>query len=182
MSDEPEPDLEALIDPDILEVAKKYSGSFPEVDELAVALNYLVTRTHAAFLAALTRDAEKMDLSPARLAVVRILYYAEGRRLPMKDLVTGLSVSGGNVTRLVSGLVAQGLITRETPEHNRRSTFAELTTKGVETFERAMPMILGSSKERLSILSTKEKEELLSLLAKLRHALEGPRKNERARD
>ena len=89
---------------------------------------------------------------------------------------SGLAVTAGNITRLVSGLVAQGYIRRDTPEHNRRTTFAELTPSGAGAFEDATQSILHSSRDLLRFLEEEEKEEMIRLLAKLRRGLLQARK------
>jgi MarR family 2-MHQ and catechol resistance regulon transcriptional repressor len=163
---------DADADQDVVDFVAPLGDTFGGVDELAVAVHYLVVRTHAAFTATLGREAESMDMSPARLGVLKLLYYMPDRRLPMKEIGDRLAVTAGNITRLVSGLVAQGYIERVTPDADRRTTFAQITRAGAEVFEATMPPILRATSELQAPLEQNEKLELIRLLSKLRSALQ----------
>lgn len=58
----------------------------------------------------------------------------------MGALADDLLLSRGGVTRLIARMEDAGLVRREVPAHDRRATYAHLTDKGRETFERALPV------------------------------------------
>jgi DNA-binding MarR family transcriptional regulator len=58
----------------------------------------------------------------------------------MGALADDLLLSRGGVTRLIARMEEAGLVRREIPAHDRRATYAHLTDKGREAFERALPV------------------------------------------
>lgn len=65
---------------------------------------------------------------------------AEHHRLRQVDLSRGVLVSKSRVTRLMHSLVEQGYVRREKTHSDKRVTYAILTEKGVEAFEKATPV------------------------------------------
>jgi DNA-binding MarR family transcriptional regulator len=68
----------------------------------------------------------------------------------MSELADDLTLSRGGATRLVARLEEAGLVVREIPAHDRRATFARITDKGREAFERALPVHLQAVEEFFS--------------------------------
>lgn len=93
-------------------------------------------------------------------AVMRIALFGPAS---MTELASGLGVSKEHVTRAVSGLEEQGLVTKRRNDENRRIVEAVLTEKG----EEAVTAIRLASIERLerplSSLSPAERDELVDL-------------------
>jgi DNA-binding MarR family transcriptional regulator len=58
----------------------------------------------------------------------------------MGELANNLLLSRGGVTRLIARMEDAGLVRREVPPHDRRATYAHITEKGREAFDRAMPI------------------------------------------
>jgi DNA-binding MarR family transcriptional regulator len=58
----------------------------------------------------------------------------------MGELADDLLLSRGGVTRLIARMEEAGLVRREVPSHDRRATYAHLTDKGREAFDRALPI------------------------------------------
>jgi DNA-binding MarR family transcriptional regulator len=73
------------------------------------------------------------NVSLARFDYLAQLYRHGG--LKMRDLSRFLMVTGGNVTGLTDELEREGLVQRETSEHDRRAFIVRLTPRGRETFE-----------------------------------------------
>jgi DNA-binding MarR family transcriptional regulator len=68
----------------------------------------------------------------------------------MSELAEDLTLSRGGATRLVARLEEAGLVEREIPAHDRRATFARITDKGREAFERGLPIHMQAVEEFFS--------------------------------
>lgn len=71
--------------------------------------------------------------------VLLALEDAPDRRLTMSELAEAVVFSRSGLTRLVDRLQMQGYVHREMHPRDRRSTYAVLTTAGLELRERAWP-------------------------------------------
>jgi DNA-binding MarR family transcriptional regulator len=71
--------------------------------------------------------------------VLAQLHWAPQECSRMGDLADGLLLSRGGVTRLIARMEEAGLVSRHTPDNDRRATFAHLTDAGREAFARALP-------------------------------------------
>src|SRR6185295_14061419 len=60
----------------------------------------------------------------------------------MNELADDLILSRGGATRLIARMEDAGLVERQTPDHDRRATFAVITDAGREAVERALPVHL----------------------------------------
>lgn len=107
-------------------------------------------------------------LSRARYNVLRILFQNPEHRLLMSEIVEGLRVSPTNITKLVDGLVTDGLVRRVGHSEDKRKTWAELTDRGREVVERAIPGVAEHTGRLWGGLNDPEKRLLIHLLAKLR--------------
>jgi DNA-binding MarR family transcriptional regulator len=92
--------------------------------------------------------------------------------LTMSALSESLMVSNGNVTGVVSRLIADGLVTRTVDREDRRSATVRLSRKGRETF-----MKMAAANERwmdglFADLSENQIDELMRLLNRLRGSIE----------
>lgn len=85
-------------------------------------------------------DAElqrKHALSLTEFEVLRLLAAAPELRASMTQLVRGVALSAGGVTRVVGELVTAGLVVRERRGADRRLLYAHLTPAGQERFTSA---------------------------------------------
>jgi DNA-binding MarR family transcriptional regulator len=71
--------------------------------------------------------------------VLSSLSMAEGRQRRMSDLALQSNASPSRVSNVVGRLEAQGWVTRQTHEHDRRSTVATLTDAGWDKVVAAAP-------------------------------------------
>jgi DNA-binding MarR family transcriptional regulator len=60
----------------------------------------------------------------------------------MSELADDLILSRGGATRLIARMEKAGLVERQTPDHDRRATFAVITDAGREAVDRAFPVHL----------------------------------------
>jgi DNA-binding MarR family transcriptional regulator len=86
----------------------------------------------------------------------------------MGDLAESLTLSRGGATRLVARMENDGLVEREIPKEDRRATFARITDRGREAFDRAMPLHLAAVEELFSqFLSDAEADALRAVYARV---------------
>ena len=92
--------------------------------------------------------------------------------LSMGELSERLMVSNGNVTGVAERLVQEGLAKRWSPPADRRSSRIALTTHGQKTFAAMAKQHQGWIEEMMSGLNAKERETLMTLLAKVKTSLD----------
>ena len=93
--------------------------------------------------------------------------------LKMNELSRLLMVTGGNVTAIVDQLEKEGLVERFDEPGDRRSWLIRLTAGGRKSFAEMARAHEHWVVELLAGLSSRERDELLKLLAKLKsHAME----------
>lgn len=77
-----------------------------------------------------TRVASQFGLTPPQLFALRALDGDEP--IPMGDLAQRLRCDNSNVTGLIDGLAAQGLVERHASAHDRRVRMLVVTERGAE--------------------------------------------------
>jgi DNA-binding MarR family transcriptional regulator len=87
-----------------------------------------------------------------------------------QELAYSLLVTKGNIAQLLDRMQKRGLIERR-PEGRTNRLF--LTEMGRRTFAEVVPAHEALIDERLSVFSKEEQKQLLALLRKLDHTLEG---------
>jgi DNA-binding MarR family transcriptional regulator len=90
------------------------------------------------------------------------------RGLRMSEISQRMMVTGGNVTRLVDQLTAEGLVQRETSPGDRRSFTVRLTPAGKRAFAAMASRHEAWIVEMFGTLTRKERLQLFGLLAKLK--------------
>lgn len=95
--------------------------------------------------------------------------HPEGLR--MGELSRRLMVTSGNVTGVTDQLEREGLVERVVDAQDRRSFTVKLTNQGREAFKQMARVHEGWVIGLFSGLSSREKDTLYTLLAKLKHHL-----------
>src|SRR6266566_8224974 len=108
----------------------------------------------------------EVGLSLPKLAALRRLTDAGGS-LPLGQLAERLACVKSNVTQLVDRLEADGLVSREADQNDRRSRLAVLTDAGRSAYARGSEIHQRTEHELFSALTPQEAEQLHRLLAKL---------------
>jgi DNA-binding MarR family transcriptional regulator len=85
------------------------------------------------------RIAGELGLTPPQLFALRTLDPDEPVR--MRALATALHCDSSNVTGLVDGLAAQGLVERREAEHDRRVRMVVVTERGAEVRRRMLEVV-----------------------------------------
>ncbi|HEX5370529.1 MAG TPA: MarR family transcriptional regulator [Dehalococcoidia bacterium] len=127
----------------------------------------MLVRAYTSLTATVRRN-NPSSLSLGRYNVLRLLYGAAGQRLLMSEIGDGLEISPTVVTRLVDSLVADGLVRRADHPDDKRKTWAEITSAGIELFEAEMPLMTKEIEKLWQGMEPAEKRVLIHLLAKLR--------------
>ena len=88
-------------------------------------------QSHASIVRALDSElAAEHGLTTRDYEVLLYLAQADGRHLPMSALAERTMLTRSGITRLVDGLVAQGLIERVACPNDARVSYAQLTDAG----------------------------------------------------
>jgi MarR family transcriptional regulator, organic hydroperoxide resistance regulator len=111
------------------------------------------------------RVAGEFGLTPPQLFALRTLDPDEP--VPMRALAVALHCDSSNVTGLVDGLAAQGLVERREAEHDRRMRMLVVTERGMEV-RRRMIEVMSEVPEALASL---DEDDQVALRDVLRRAL-----------
>ena len=106
--------------------------------------------------------------------VLLYLAQSEDRRLPMSALSERTMLTRSGITRLVDGLVGQGLIERVSCDSDARVSYARLTDTGYAKLRDAgCTHVRGIERLFLAHFTAAELEQLAGLLARLPGAMPG---------
>ena len=108
------------------------------------------------------------DVGRARYGFLRIIYQANHHRMLLSEIGEALDVSPTHVTKIVDGLVDDGLIQRARDAQDKRRIWAELTDEGKAVVERVLPEMIESTVRTWRQFSRDEKRLLAHLTSKLR--------------
>jgi MarR family transcriptional regulator, 2-MHQ and catechol-resistance regulon repressor len=123
--------------------------------------------------AKLTKEADRLlrdfDLTEAQFNVLMLLAYQAGPEgISQTQLSRMLLVNRANVTGLVDRMERDGLLERFSEPGDRRKRIIRMTQKGREILEKAVQPYLERVDRIMGALSTKEREDLLKILDRLR--------------
>ena len=95
--------------------------------------------------------------------------------LKMSELSKRLMVTGGNVTGITDGLEREGLVVREMDPADRRVYRVKLTAEGARQFQRMAVEHEQWQNDFFSVLSSRQRKQLLELLGELKAHVIGTR-------
>ncbi len=107
------------------------------------------------------RVAAESGLTPPQLFALRAL--DPDHPVAMNELAAQLQCDNSNVTGLVDGLEAQGLVERRAAGHDRRIRMLVVTERGIAIRER-LQAIMGEVPEPLAALSAADQRSLRDVL------------------
>ncbi len=107
------------------------------------------------------RVAGEFGLTPSQLFALRSL--DPEQPVPMRVLAEALQCDSSNVTGLVDGLAAQGLVQRREAEHDRRVRMLVVTERGAEVRARLFEA-MQAVPEPIAALSTEDQVVLRDVL------------------
>jgi DNA-binding MarR family transcriptional regulator len=109
--------------------------------------------------------------SVARLRALRVLAL-EGAPVRMRDLSEMLGIAARTTTTIVDSLEHDGLVERVRHADDRRAFLLTLTEAGSAQYEKAEAVDTQALAEATGTLTTEEREQLRTLLGKVRNAAE----------
>jgi MarR family 2-MHQ and catechol resistance regulon transcriptional repressor len=150
---------------------RAFESEFPSGDATATECAQNLIHTAQLFTDADARGLRRHGLSiPARILLATL----EGSPEPLSHSAIGerLLVTGASVTSLVDTLERRGLVTRTRDKADRRIVLVELTREGRRTVDAFLPEVTALHAAEFSVLDDAEREQLVSLLAKVAAAIE----------
>lgn len=144
-----------------------YQGTTEEILALDafIKLNRSVIAVQGRLLPALQRE---FGLTESQIAVLEALKHLGP--LQQGELCQKILRSGSNVTTVVDNLERDGLVHRSRDESDRRIQVVNLTEKGRELVDRALPVHVGRITDTMAALEPEEQRELGRLCRKLGRA------------
>lgn len=128
-----------------------------------------VVRVQQIYLARIDAVLRPMSLTFARYEVLMLLSFTRGGAMPLSKIGSRLQVHPASVTNAVDRLEAQRLVRRAPHPTDRRTTLAEITTSGRALAAKATEALNDQVFSQPG-LDPRKLEQLVSLLAQLRHA------------
>lgn len=111
----------------------------------------------------MVRVAGEFGLTPPQFFALKTLDPDEP--VPMRALAAALHCDSSNVTGLVDGLAAHGLVERREAEHDRRMRMLVVTDRGKEVRDRLIE-VMSEVPESLASLSAQDARTLRDVLAR----------------
>jgi DNA-binding MarR family transcriptional regulator len=111
---------------------------------------------------------KKYGQNRSRLDILHTLITHKGVLRP-SDLSKMTFRSKQTVTKIVDGLVSDGLVTREPEGKDRRTKKVFVTKKGIQFVENSLPVTMDIAHECMPSLTTQELEQLNSVLKRIRN-------------
>ena len=89
-----------------------------------------ITRSHQILLRRIDGTLEPLGLNFSRFEALALLHFSRAGSLPLGKIGDRLQVHPTSVTNTIDRLEADGLVTRRPHPNDRRTTLAELTSRG----------------------------------------------------
>ena len=153
---------------EVHDAVERLKQSFPDLDAGALEATMMLERAHSLLVESRAAYWAKFGITAKRFILLRHLYLAAGKRLSMGEIATVLNAGTPNVTQIIGGLVRDGLVRRTTAEEDKRMIYAVLTAKGEEVFETVFTNNAARLKDSWTPLTDREKQQLVSMMARLR--------------
>jgi DNA-binding MarR family transcriptional regulator len=126
------------------DAARHYEEEFG-TESAAIAITLGLRRVNTLLVTGIDRFLYSLDLdvnmSGARLTLLRAIYFGDDHRLAINDLWRQMQVSRTNITNLIDSLERDGLVERVINPVDRRVIDAHLTSKGEELCAVVLPQI-----------------------------------------
>jgi len=146
------------------------AGFKKEMPPLAESIGFLVRIIQLQSFQLFYRRFEASGLSLGALTTLGAIQANPGVRHGV--LADALMIKRPNFTKVINGLERDGLIAREAPRGDKRTTALSVTRKGVRKLEAMQGPILAYHEEMIATLSSPERDELRDLLQRLSRHLQ----------
>jgi DNA-binding MarR family transcriptional regulator len=132
-------------------------------------------RTHSVLLGPMERFFKQSGISSTKYNILRILRGSKStgecgdEGLPSLEIADRLIARVPDITRLVDGLLHDGLVLRTRCTDDRRVVYVGITSAGLQLLERLGKPLMALHEKTLAHLNPDEMKELNRLLVKARH-------------
>jgi DNA-binding MarR family transcriptional regulator len=106
--------------------------------------------------------------SPARHEIMMLLWAADGRAVPHKNIVSAMGVTRATVSELMTALERQGFVSSSVDRDDRRQLLATLTPRGEAVMSKALEVNRARLRQTFASFSSAELEALTALLQRVR--------------
>jgi len=141
---------------------------FESLDEIAV-LSFVYTDTHFKKLS--YSFFSNYSLTDVQFNILMILWDRKGEHLRQFELADLLVVNRASLGGVIDTMVTRGLVERQPDPVDRRAKVVAMTVKGNKLYKEVRTPYYEQMKELLSVLSNKDKIDLIQIMSKLRTAI-----------
>ncbi len=148
----------------------KTSERYPDMDAWATMTFLHLIRTSDELYRGVADTFSKNQISKGRFMIMMQLFNKEdgsSREVSPAEMAEKVEVTRATVSGLLDGLEKDGLAVRKQDEKDRRMVVVKLTQAGIDMMEAILPVHFARLHELMSVLTLKEKKQLLDLLCKL---------------
>lgn len=144
-----------------------YMAAFPAADAESIRTNLAFVNAYQLWSAYDSRPASgDNQVTQGQFALLRLLFFAEGKRMAQSEIARTIGVTGTYVTRLIDALEEKGLVERVISTEDRRVTYAALRADGEARCRRRLPGAIRAMEGYFREFSLEEKQTLQYLLSK----------------
>jgi len=136
-----------------------------EILNLAENVSFLLGNTNLLKDRLLDQHLAEEDITAAQAKALFKMHFFNINR--PSDICKSLGVDGSAVTRMLDRLEKKELIARSPDPNDRRSLLIEVTDKGRDVIDRAVPLAVNAREELVSALSEDEIQQLKQILRKI---------------
>jgi len=143
-------------------------AEWPQFDSDSIELNMLLLRCLRTVGTAATEAIAHTGQNLSKASTVSRLYVAGEQGLTIGEIANLQDMTHANASKLVDGLVKEGLVRKTPNPEDARSLHATLTAAGIERAQTLGPTLYSAIDAAWSGLRPTEKRVLIHLLAKVR--------------
>jgi MarR family 2-MHQ and catechol resistance regulon transcriptional repressor len=136
-----------------------------EQQAASLKLFVVLSKAYKTVMDRAVKDMKQHGMSPSEFTVLEVLY--NKGRFPLQQIGDKILVTSGSVTYNIDKLEKKGLLKRVPCEDDRRVVYAEITSAGIDLFDRIFPDHVQIVDTVMSSLSLDEKLAATQLLKKL---------------
>jgi DNA-binding MarR family transcriptional regulator len=126
---------------------------------------HLMRRSQQIAVAIFFEEVRDFDLTPVQFAALTAI--KDNPEIDQRRLVDLIAIDRSTVGTMLQRLEEKRLITRTTPDHNRRIKQLAVTPPGAELLAKARASVERAQERILAPLSAREKKEFMRLLGRL---------------
>ena len=139
--------------------------SYGELSDLNLKTLIVLSRTSQKVRKKEQRTIKEGGLTVSQFAVLEMLYHKGDLRIC--EILEKALATGGNMTVVIDNLAKEDLVKRCVDPKDRRVNLISITEKGRQLIGDIFPKHVENINEIFSVLTTEEKNNLISLLKKL---------------